>query len=243
MRWKGSLLSACVFVACLPATAAAGPVPSGWAIAGPTKEEGGTRARFVKPAIARTQPGSGRKIWRVATRTSWSGQEQVLLVLGSKVEQGRKWLKVLLPIRPNGKSGWVPRDHVALSHTPYWVKVRRGRRVVEVYRRGKRVKRFNAVVGKPSTPTPGGQAALYEHARQNSSRGFVGSWVLPLTVLSNVLQEYAGANGRVAIHGRGGASFQDPLGSAASHGCIRIDNGPVSWIATHVPPGAPVLIR
>ncbi len=51
-----------------------------------------------------------------------------------------------------------------------------------------------------------------------------------------------GGPGRIAIHGRGGASLLNPLGSAASHGCIRIDNGPVSWLATHVPQGAPVQI-
>ncbi|MBV9796655.1 MAG: L,D-transpeptidase [Solirubrobacterales bacterium] len=44
------------------------------------------------------------------------------------------------------------------------------------------------------------------------------------------------------VHGRGGTSLLDPLGSARSHGCIRIDNGPIAWIAEHVPLGAPVEI-
>jgi lipoprotein-anchoring transpeptidase ErfK/SrfK len=39
-----------------------------------------------------------------------------------------------------------------------------------------------------------------------------------------VLDDYGGGPGRVAIHGRAGASLLDPLGTARSHGCIRIDN-------------------
>jgi lipoprotein-anchoring transpeptidase ErfK/SrfK len=44
----------------------------------------------------------------------------------------------------------------------------------------------------------------------------------------------------VAIHGRGGASLRDPLGSARSHGCIRIPNRAVEWLARRVVPGTPV---
>jgi lipoprotein-anchoring transpeptidase ErfK/SrfK len=33
------------------------------------------------------------------------------------------------------------------------------------------------------------------------------------------------------------------LGSARSHGCIRIDNDKVSWMAASVPAGTPVRIK
>ncbi len=33
------------------------------------------------------------------------------------------------------------------------------------------------------------------------------------------------------------------MGSAASHGCIRIDNGPIMWMAHHLPQGTPVEIE
>ncbi len=51
-----------------------------------------------------------------------------------------------------------------------------------------------------------------------------------------------GGPGRIAIHGGAGASLQDPLGSARSHGCIRIDNRAIAWMAGHIPQGAPVQI-
>jgi lipoprotein-anchoring transpeptidase ErfK/SrfK len=37
-------------------------------------------------------------------------------------------------------------------------------------------------------------------------------------------------------------SLSDPLGSASSHGCVRLANRAIAWIAERVPPGTPVLI-
>ncbi|MFT3865074.1 MAG: L,D-transpeptidase family protein [Solirubrobacterales bacterium] len=233
-----------VFVAAtlaLTSVAAAAPGSSG--IEAPSRGSGGTVARIVVPVEARSAPGSGREVWHVGTATGWTGQPQVLLVLGSAAVGGREWLRVLLPIRPVGASGWIPRDDVVLGSTPYWVTVDRSARTVTVYRRGRRVRVARAVVGKHSTPTPAGLAAIYERDRQPNPREFLGPWALPLTALSNVLYNFGGGPGRVAIHGRGGASLLDPLGSARSHGCIRIDNGPVTWMARHLPVGTPVQIE
>jgi lipoprotein-anchoring transpeptidase ErfK/SrfK len=104
------------------------------------------------------------------------------------------------------------------------------------------VRTSRAVVGKGSTPTPAGLAAIYERDPQPDPRAFLGPWALPLTALSNVLYNFGGGPGRVAIHGRAGTSLLDPLGSARSHGCIRIDNGPITWMAHHLPAGTPVQI-
>ena len=102
------------------------------------------------------------------------------------------------------------------------------------------MRRFRAVVGARSTPTPVGLAAIYERVRQPNPRAFLGTWALHLTAVSDVLDNYGGGAGRVAIHGRAGASLADPLGSARSHGCIRVNNSNVGWLAEHVPAGAPV---
>jgi lipoprotein-anchoring transpeptidase ErfK/SrfK len=57
-----------------------------------------------------------------------------------------------------------------------------------------------------------------------------------------VLDDYGGGPGRIAIHGRGGSSLLDPLGSAASRGCVRIDNAAVRHLARVLAPGVPVVI-
>jgi lipoprotein-anchoring transpeptidase ErfK/SrfK len=221
---------------------AAGPAAS--EAAGPTRASGATTARIVAPTHARARPrGRARSVWRVGTVTSWSGQAQQLLVLDSAWRDGREWLKVLLPIRPNGTSGWIPRYRAQLSYTPYRVELRLESRRMTVFREGRRVRRFRAVIGAPGTPTPRGPAAIYERNRQPDPGGFLGPWSLSLTAFSNVLESFGGGPGRVAIHGREGASLLDPLGSARSHGCIRINSRAVSWLARRVRAGTPVRIR
>ena len=211
-------------------------------IAAPSGPGRATLAQIVVGVKARSGPGEGRRVWWAGTATSWSAEPQVLLVLRSAVHHGRLWLCVLLPIRPNGATGWIPRDNVTLLSTRYWITVNKRTRTVTIYRDGRRVHRYEAVIGKPATPTPDGLAAIYEKDPQPDAGGFLGPWALPLTVLSNVLENFGGGPGRVAIHGRAGASLQDPLGSARSHGCIRIDNSPIVWMAQHIPQGTPVQI-
>jgi lipoprotein-anchoring transpeptidase ErfK/SrfK len=213
-------------------------------VAPPTRADGATTARIVAAANARVAPGhDARAIWRAGTVTTWARRPQHLLVLGSAEHRDRTWLRVLLPIRPNGASGWIPADNVVLGHSPYWIEVRRRARRVVVFRAGTRVRAFRAVVGARRTPTPRGLAAIYERNPQPDPRGFLGPWALSLTALSRVLESYGGGPGRVAIHGRGGASLRDPLGSARSHGCVRVRNADVRWLARHVAPGTPVRVR
>ncbi|MDA0139022.1 L,D-transpeptidase [Solirubrobacter deserti] len=219
------------------------PTPTPFTVAAPSRANGSTVARLVAPAFARHDLRAAKSGRRLGTTTSWSAQPQALLVLEGATFEGQDWVKVLLPTRPNGSTGWVPRDRVALGRSRYWITVRLRTRRVTVYRDGKRVRSFRAVIGARATPTPLGLAAIYERNRQPNPRVFVGPWVLSLTSLSNVLESYGGGPGRVAIHGRSGASLRDPLGSARSHGCMRVNNRDVRWLATRVPAGTPVHVR
>ncbi len=67
--------------------------------------------------------------------------------------------------------------------------------------------------------------------------------MIPLTAYSDTYTEYQGGPGRVAIHGRGGTSLDAPLGTAASHGCVRISNGDANWLARRIEPGVVVTVR
>jgi lipoprotein-anchoring transpeptidase ErfK/SrfK len=224
------------------AVASVGSGTPGTTIEAPSPTAGATVARVVAPVFARSRLDQPKHGQSVSPATSWAQHPTTLLVLAAGTLDGQEWIRVLLPYRPDGSTGWIPRDDVVLSHTPYWIRVSTGRRRVDVYRDGHRVRGFRAVVGKPSTPTPHGLGAIYESDRQPDPHGFVGPWVLALTLLSESLHSFDGGPGRVGIHGRDGASLLDPLGTASSHGCVRIDDGPVTWIASHVPVGTPVRV-
>ena len=94
------------------------------------------------------------------------------------------------------------------------------------------------VIGAPATPTPTGLFSIIG-ALRSSPNAFLGSWIRPLTAHSNALQEFEGGDGTVGVHGRGGASLLDPLGSARSHGCIRVSNADIDWLVHTI--GAPQL--
>lgn len=99
------------------------------------------------------------------------------------------------------------------------------------------------MVGAPDTPTPRGLFAVYANVPQPSPNDFLGTWALMLTAFSDVLKQFDGGLGRVAIHGRGGTSLLVPLGTAGSHGCIRIDNNAIDVLARDAGEGTPVQIN
>jgi len=226
-----------------PAAAAASvPPPSPDFIPVPSRDYGAALAHVVVNADATQYPGTGNPIYTVRTATSFSHEPTTLLALASARVNGVDYVRVLLPIRPNGTVAWIPMDNVDISYTHYWITIKRSNHLVTLYRRGDRTHTFRAVVGKTATPTPLGLAAIYEKNRQPDPNAFLGPWALPLTILSNTLQSYGGGPGRVAIHGRSGASLADPIGSSRSHGCIRVNNDRIEMLAHKLPQGTPVKI-
>lgn len=214
-----------------------------WPIRPPSRAHGATVARVVVASQARPRLSDHRRTTRVGTETAWSRQTQTLMVLRGAERGGRRWVQVLLGTRPNGRTAWIQRDHVVLGRSRYWIDVSTRLRRVTVYRDGRLVRRFRAVVGAPRTPTPHTLAAVYEVNRQPDPRAFLGPWVLALTAHSKVLMNYGGGPGRAAIHGRDGESLADPLGSARSNGCVRVSNAQVRFLAARIPPGTPVDLR
>jgi lipoprotein-anchoring transpeptidase ErfK/SrfK len=198
-------------------------------------------AKILIPTNVYTEPGQHIKLL-LPTHAQWGGGPHVLLVLASRMYKGKAWIRVDLPDRPNGSSGWIREDFVRLAKTQWRVTVNLRAHMVTVYKSDRKLRSFLAVIGKPSTPTPRGLFAIYEKLAQPDPHGFLGPWALHLTAFSNVLLNYGGGPGRVAIHGRDGASLADPLGSSASHGCVRVNDTNIRWLARVLPLGTPVLI-
>ena len=199
-------------------------------------------AKVIAPVVARRVPWEPGVVTRLKPTAPWGGGTTQLLVLDSLKLEGRLWLKVQLPVRPNQAAGWIPAERARVTSTPWRVEVSLRRRTVTVLRRGRVARRFGAVIGAPGTPTPVGRFAVSEPIPQANAGGFIGPWALHLTAFSDVLDDFGGGPGRIAIHGRGGASLSDPLGTARSHGCIRVDNAQVRFLARVAVPGTPVRI-
>lgn len=169
-----------------------------------------------------------------------TGQQTALPVIAEAPdEHGAIWLRVRLPGRPTGRVGWIAASNAHLVHSSWWVVVDRAAREARVYRNAKLRSRFPVVIGASSTPTPRGHYFVVEHVAQQPG-SMLGPWALATSAFSRVLQEFDGGPGQIALHGRAGPLASDPLGTARSHGCIRLDNDVIRRLAGLLPNGTPV---
>ena len=133
----------------------------------------------------------------------------------------------------------MPASAGSITSTGWKIVVHRAQRRVFVLDDGRVRGRFEVVVGKHSTPTPLGTFFVVEKIRL-APGVMEGPWTLATSAHSDVLRAYAGGTGQVALHGTVGMSA--PLGTFASHGCVRFAPAAISWIANHVGAGTPVII-
>lgn len=180
------------------------------------------------------------RIRSLPARTPITGEATTLPVIGQASGHGNtRWLKVMLPGRPNGLTGWIARGGTSELVTGWHVTVSTASRQVWVYLRGRLWRTFSAVVGKPTSPTPTGNFFVEETVILPATAPG-GPFALALSARSNVYTEFDGGPGQIAIHGRdllGGT-----LGQAQSHGCVRLDTSAIAWLAARIGPGVPVTI-
>jgi lipoprotein-anchoring transpeptidase ErfK/SrfK len=180
---------------------------------------------------------------RQATLPAWApitGIQTVLpVVADARTADGTRWLRVMLPGRPNGSTGWIAQRGTKPTTTSWRLVVRTASRRLRVYHRGRLMRSIAVVVGKPSTPTPHGRFFVEESILM--PRGSAGApYALALSARSNVLQDWAGGPGQIAIHGV--ANLGGRPGTAVSHGCIRLLDPDIRWLAARIAAGVPVTI-
>jgi lipoprotein-anchoring transpeptidase ErfK/SrfK len=198
-------------------------------------------AELLSGHAAHRAPTAGSpQVALVSDRRPITGERTTLPVIGhATATDGTSWLRVMLPGRPDGSTGWIAKAGTRELVTGWRVSVDLGARRVTVYRDGRRVRAFQAVVGKPSTPTPTGHFFVEETVEMQPGEAD-GPFALALSARSNVLQEFEGGPGQIAIHGREGLG--GTLGRAESHGCIRLATTSIDWLAARIGPGTPVTI-
>ena len=231
-----------------PLAAALVAAGAGSAVAGPV--------RATAPHVAVTQPlvillqdhvarasasTQARVIEPVAAVRPLTQVRTVLPVMGAvKGKDGNRWVHVRLPGRPSGHTGWILADQTIQSSTEWRLVVDVTERTVAVFRDGLLVRTFSAVVPKAATPTPYGQFFV-EEALAISPTDVGGPYALAISARSDIFQEFEGGPGQIGIHGTNGLS--EPLGSAASHGCIRLAPSAITWLAKRIGAGVPVTVE
>jgi lipoprotein-anchoring transpeptidase ErfK/SrfK len=190
--------------------------------------------------VARRAPNAtAAPIEAVAARRPLTRVRTVLPVLGSRGRDDA-WLRVRLPGRPNGHAGWIASARTRPTSTPWRIEVSLSTRRVAVLRAGRVVREFAAIVGKPSTPTPRGGFFVEEGLRLSSSASGA-PFALATSARSDALREFDGGPGQIALHGTGNLSGS--LGTAASHGCVRLSPQAIAWLASRIGAGVPLSIE
>ena len=149
------------------------------------------------------------------------------------------WYEVLLPIRPNGSTGWVRATDVRIIQNRYRIQVELGAHRITVYDGESVMLQEPIAVGKPSTPTPPGTYYLRVLLQAPDPNTVYGPYAYPLSGHSEVLTSFNGGDGELGIHGNNDASV---LGQDVTAGCIRMSNDGITKLSGILPLGTPVEI-
>ncbi len=197
-------------------------------------------ANVVVRAWARSAPSAdAARVGRLRLLTE-DGFPEVYLALASRLDgDGRTWVELRLPQRPNGVTGWVRSSALGELHLVHTrLVVDRKALRVTLYDNG--AQRFTARVGvgAPSTPTPAGSFWIREKFRVSDSPMY-GPRAMGTAAYSNTLTDWPGG-GVVGLHG---TSEPGLIPGRPSHGCIRLRNRAIKRLYALTPIGTPLQIR
>lgn len=205
--------------------------------------DGRTFAHWAHPAsrayIRRQPSATSPRIARLHHRTE-DGFPEVYAALRSYTDtNGHVWVRVRIPMRPNGRTGWVREFHLGpLYRVKTRLVVDRNAHRATLYRSGRRIWRSPVGVGASATPTPAGRFWIREKFRVDDSGGMYGPRAFGTSSYSR-LTDWPGG-GVIGIHGTNQPSL---IPGRPSSGCIRVPNAAVRQLYKLMPVGTPVDIR
>ena len=243
MRLVAQTIALAVLAIAVPVQVAAAAEARAPGVQGPLGDERlsdeRTVTRWAHPAeraAVRAVPARGaRRVARLRFFTE-DRRPEVYLVLRSRRIDGTAWLQVRLPMRPNGRTGWVRESALGPLHVVRTqLVVDRGALRATLYRAGRAVWKAPVGVGAAGTPTPGGR--FYVRERLRAPGGVYGPWAFGTSAYST-LSDWPGG-GVVGIHGTDRPGL---LPGRVSHGCIRVRNRDIVRLVGLMPVGTPVHI-
>ncbi|GAB3587231.1 L,D-transpeptidase [Calidifontibacter terrae] len=152
------------------------------------------------------------------------------------IDSDRGWLRVRLPSKPNGSTGWIARDRLQIATTSWAVRISLGKGTMTITKGGAMVGSWTVGKGMANTPTPVGQTFLlggFVDPDQNFS-----PVIYAMGAHSDTLDTFGGGPGTVAVHGWPSAAGRS---GAVSHGCVRVPGDALTAFAK-LPAATPITI-
>jgi len=166
---------------------------------------------------------------------TWFRTDLTLMVTEGR--EGDEWVKVQLPVRPNGSEAWIDTDGFTFDSHRYHATVDLSEFHVEVFDGEDLIAATNAVIGRDAAPTPLG--TYFINDKVQGDNGAYGSWILSLSAFSETLDTFDGGLPVIAIHG---TNSPELVGQALSSGCVRVPDDVIQFLADELPLGTRVEI-
>jgi hypothetical protein len=238
LRW--ALCAACMLASVAgPAASVAAPTPvdeklsnertvSYWAFAG--------RREPIRTGSSETTG----TIASLRLTTELHAPEPYLVLRRRTYPDGESWLQVRIPMRPNGRVGWVPEDALGRLHVTYTqLTISLAHRRATLYKSGTPVWRAPVGIGKPGTPTPAGRFYVRERLHLGGAGGPYGAFAFGTSAYSAQLTDWPGG-GVIGIHGTDEPGL---IPGRISHGCVRVRNADIDDLRRLMGVGTPITIR
>lgn len=161
----------------------------------------------------------------------------VLTVVGEPIDG---WAQVMLPIRPNGSTGWIRLDNVELYLVEGKIVIDLSDKQLTYTVDGEDVIKSTIAIGTDQNPTPTGIFFVTDSVTLRDPGSLWGPHALGISAHSDTITEFNGGDGIIGIHG---TSNPSSIGRAVSLGCVRLPNDLITELHTMVPLGTPVEIR
>lgn len=193
----------------------------------------------LKTARVYLNPSASARTVAKLRLTTEDRMPEVYVALSLTTNSEGSWLRIRIPGRPNGRSGWVRRGAFGdLERNRYRLEISRRSFHIRLFREGRQIFRARVGVGTPQTPTPAGRFWIREKLRFKSNPSY-GNYALGTAAYAPTLSEWPGG-GVVGIHG---TAFPSLIPGRPSHGCIRMRNASIAKLWQMTPLGTPLWIR
>lgn len=237
-----SLLAALTLAALAPAASAVGASTGQSAAVVKRLSDLRTLSRWAYPtyeAPVRSSPSAKAHTIGQLRLLTVDGQAALYIALSSaRSGAGQEWIRVELPGRPNGRSGWVQRGALGTLHlVSGHLHVDEARLRATLYRDGRVIFSAPVGVGKASTVTPTGRFYVMEKLTTLGAPLY-GPYALGTSAYAPTLSEWPGG-GIVGIHGTDEPGL---IPGRPSHGCIRMRNADITRLWRIVALGTPIEI-
>lgn len=153
-------------------------------------------------------------------------------------QQVGNWVEVHLPSGPDGRKGWVDRDHVALSRHRFRIEVSRAEHELTLYI-GQVVALTTPVALGPDAPAEGEERFIKELVQQPPATGTYRTYAYGLSGSDHDRDDFTAGSGVVAIHG---AADPAALGGDVPTGAVGIAGDVLTRLVDTIglPLGTPV---